>query len=103
LDKPAFLTYDCWSIQFFEEDEIVSRLAMPLLRFLRSEQGPTAVEYALVLALIVVACVIAIGALGTSVTKPFKKYSKSACIWPSASDRDVTRTGARAHISEPAG
>lgn len=53
---------------------------MPLLRFLKREQGPTAVEYALVLALIVVACVIAIGALGTSVTKPFKKYSKSACV-----------------------
>jgi pilus assembly protein Flp/PilA len=75
-----------------EEDEIVSRLTMPLLRFLKREQGPTAVEYALVLALIVVACVVAIGALGTSVTKPFKKYSKSACIWPSANDRGVPRS-----------
>jgi pilus assembly protein Flp/PilA len=49
-------------------------------RFLRREGGPTAVEYALVLALIVVVCVVAISALGSGVTKPFKKYSKSASI-----------------------
>jgi pilus assembly protein Flp/PilA len=50
------------------------------LRFLRREDGPTAVEYALVLALIVVVCVAAISTLGSGVTKPFKKYSKSASI-----------------------
>src|SRR5262245_52622616 len=55
---------------------VMSRLLTPLLRFLRREDGPTAVEYALVLALIVVVCIVAISALGTGVTKPFKKYSK---------------------------
>ena len=54
------------------------RLLTPALRFLQREDGPTAAEYALVLALIVVVCIIAISALGTGVTKPFKKYSKSA-------------------------
>ena len=55
-------------------------LYTPTLRFLRREDGPTAVEYALVLALIVVVCIIAISALGSGVTKPFKKYSKSAAL-----------------------
>jgi Flp pilus assembly pilin Flp len=58
---------------------------MRSVRFHRREDGPTAVEYALVLALIVVVCVVAISALGTSVTRPFKKYSKSAGIWLPAS------------------
>jgi len=58
------------------------RLLTPSLRFLQREDGPTAAEYALVLALIVVVCIIAISALGTGVTKPFKKYSKSAAVMP---------------------
>lgn len=52
------------------------------LRFLRREDGPTAVEYALMVALIVVVCVVAIAALGAGVTRPFKKYSKSAFLTP---------------------
>ena len=35
-----------------------------LANFLRREDGPTAVEYAVMLALIVVVCLTAIGALG---------------------------------------
>lgn len=50
----------------------------PVSRFLRREDGPTAVEYALVLALIVVVCIVGITALGSGVTKPFKKYGNSA-------------------------
>jgi len=34
--------------------------------FLRDEDGPTAVEYAVMLALIIVVCLVAIGALGTT-------------------------------------
>ncbi len=33
--------------------------------FLRSEDGPTAVEYAVMLALIIIVCVAAIGSVGT--------------------------------------
>ena len=50
------------------------------LRFLRREDGPSAVEYPPRAGIIVVVCVVAIGALGSGVTKPFKKYSKSAII-----------------------
>ncbi len=36
------------------------------VRFLREEDGPTAVEYAVMLALIIVVCVAAISTIGTS-------------------------------------
>jgi pilus assembly protein Flp/PilA len=45
------------------------------VRFLRAEDGPTAVEYAVMLALIVVVCLVAITALGTNVNKTFSNVS----------------------------
>ena len=39
--------------------------------FLRREDGPTAVEYAVMLALIIVVCITAITALGTNANKTF--------------------------------
>jgi pilus assembly protein Flp/PilA len=45
------------------------------LDFLRREDGPTAVEYAVMLALIVVVCVAAVGATGTSANKVFGNVS----------------------------
>ena len=39
--------------------------------FLRSEDGPTAVEYAVMLALVVIGCITAIGALGNSTSGSF--------------------------------
>jgi pilus assembly protein Flp/PilA len=40
-------------------------------RFLTSEDGPTAVEYAVMLALIIVACIGIVTTLGTSVSSTF--------------------------------
>jgi len=40
-------------------------------RFLKSEDGPTATEYAVMLALIIVACIATVGALGQSVNTVF--------------------------------
>lgn len=42
-----------------------------LKKFLASEDGPTAVEYAVMLALIVVACITTITAVGTKVDSSF--------------------------------
>jgi pilus assembly protein Flp/PilA len=39
--------------------------------FLRKEDGPTAVEYAVMLSLIIVVCIIAITALGQSTSQTF--------------------------------
>jgi pilus assembly protein Flp/PilA len=41
------------------------------VRFLQREDGPTAVEYAVMLALIIVVCITAITALGTNANKTF--------------------------------
>ena len=40
-------------------------------RFLASEDGPTAVEYAVMLALIIIVCLSAIGALGSATNDTF--------------------------------
>ena len=42
-----------------------------LVRFLKDESGPTAVEYAVMLALIIVVCIAAITALGSNANNTF--------------------------------
>lgn len=44
-------------------------------RFLKSEDGPTAVEYAVMLALIVVVCLTAVTAIGNNAKSTFEKVS----------------------------
>jgi pilus assembly protein Flp/PilA len=46
-------------------------------RFLSSEDGPTAVEYAVMLALIVVVCITVIQSLGTSISGTFSSVQSS--------------------------
>ena len=42
-----------------------------LVKFLKNEDGPTAVEYAVMLALIIVVCITAITTLGTNANNTF--------------------------------
>ena len=42
-----------------------------LVNFLKNEDGPTAVEYAVMLALIIVVCITAITALGSNANNTF--------------------------------
>ncbi len=44
-----------------------------IAEFLRREDGPTAVEYAVMLALIIVVCVNAVTALGNNANKTFTR------------------------------
>ncbi len=46
-------------------------LSIEVKRFLISEDGPTAVEYAVVLALIVIVCLASIAAIGQKATAAF--------------------------------
>jgi pilus assembly protein Flp/PilA len=46
-------------------------LAQRLVRFLKAEDGPTAVEYAVMLALIIVVCITAITTLGSNTNNSF--------------------------------
>jgi len=49
----------------------MNSLALKVQRFLASEDGPTAVEYAVMLALIIVVAMAAIGTVGTSTQGTF--------------------------------
>ena len=49
----------------------MAKLLRPLVRFLKKEDGPTAVEYAVMLALIIVVCLVAITALGSTTSQTF--------------------------------
>ncbi len=52
-------------------------LATKLHRFLVSEDGPTAVEYAVMLALIIIVCLTAISAIGTNANTTFQNVADS--------------------------
>ncbi|HEY3789301.1 MAG TPA: Flp family type IVb pilin [Urbifossiella sp.] len=54
-----------------------------LVNFLKKEDGPTAVEYAVMLALIVVVCIAAITTLGTNANSTFSMVGST--IKPSTS------------------
>jgi len=50
-----------------------SSLCKNVVAFLRNEDGPTAVEYAVMLALIIVVCITAITTLGTNANTTFQE------------------------------
>ncbi|MGW8256591.1 MAG: Flp family type IVb pilin [Thermoguttaceae bacterium] len=52
-------------------------LALKLRRFLVEEDGPTAVEYAVMLALIIIVCLAAIGTIGTNANTTFTNVAGS--------------------------
>ena len=54
-----------------ERARIMKNFAEKLRRFCRSEDGPTAVEYAVMLALIVIVCLTAIRSIGTNTSATF--------------------------------
>jgi pilus assembly protein Flp/PilA len=55
----------------------MKNFALKLRRFMVSEDGPTAVEYAVMLALIVIVCLSAISTLGTNAKTTFTNVGAS--------------------------
>jgi len=62
----------------------MKKFATKVQNFLKSEDGPTAVEYAIMLALIVIVCLTAIQAIGTNAKATFNDI---------ATDLDAARGG----------
>jgi len=50
----------------------MQRLRQAFVNFLANEDGPTAVEYAVMMALIIIACIVSITTLGTNSNKTFQ-------------------------------
>jgi pilus assembly protein Flp/PilA len=48
-----------------------------VVNFVKREDGPTAVEYAVMLALIIVVCIVAITAIGTNANKTFTNVANN--------------------------
>lgn len=59
-------------------------LAKKVQRFLASEDGPTAVEYAVMLALIIIVCMGAITTLGANANTSFTATAGSLATLPTA-------------------
>jgi len=55
----------------------MSKFVTKIQKFLKSEDGPTAVEYAVMLALIVIVCLAAIGSIGTNAKTTFTNVANS--------------------------
>jgi pilus assembly protein Flp/PilA len=53
----------------------MKNFAMKLKRFLKSEDGPTAVEYAVMLSLIIVICLGAVRTIGTNANSTFSSVA----------------------------
>ncbi len=51
----------------------MKNFADSIVNFLKEEDGPTAVEYAVMLALIVVVCLAAVGTIGTNANAKFEE------------------------------
>jgi pilus assembly protein Flp/PilA len=63
---------------------MASRLGRQFVTFLKDESGPTAVEYAVMLALIIVVCVSAITYLGGAANTSFSNTSLNIAAGNSA-------------------
>jgi len=59
------------------EQVMMKAFVAKVRRFLSSEDGPTAVEYAVMISLIVVVCLTAITSIGTNAKTAFSKISTS--------------------------
>ena len=55
----------------------MKKLTQSVVNFLKREDGPTAVEYAVMLALIIVVCIIAITSLGSNANVTFTDVSNA--------------------------
>lgn len=61
------------------------RLAIHLVQFLKKEDGPTAVEYAVMLALIIAICFAAVANIGGSTSSMYDNLALQAAVKPGGS------------------
>ena len=54
-------------------EQVMKKCLGSLIRFMMNEDGPTAVEYAVMLAFIIIVCVVAIRQLGTTTSATFSQ------------------------------
>src|SRR5438874_8613736 len=75
------LLFECHNVSvvsgvFFSRSCPMRMLSQAVVNFIKREDGPTAVEYAVMLSLIIVVCLVAITALGTNASKTFNTVAQ---------------------------
>ena len=55
----------------------MKRFAKVFIKFLKKEDGPTAVEYAVMLLLVIVVVIAAVTSIGTKTSPPFSRVSSN--------------------------
>jgi pilus assembly protein Flp/PilA len=68
---------DHFSSNSRKQGEIMLATLKKIRHFIRSEDGPTAVEYAVMLALIIIVCLVAITSVGTQASTTFSNVASS--------------------------
>lgn len=63
----------------------LTTLKRQVMAFVREEEGATAIEYALIAALIAIACVAALTTAGTSISGLFTRIGNAVGVTPPAS------------------
>jgi len=66
-------SYALKGVHLTREERDMKNFADSIVNFLKEEDGPTAVEYAVMLALIVVVCLAAVGTIGTNAKAKFEE------------------------------
>jgi pilus assembly protein Flp/PilA len=72
IHRGAFLLRD-----LTDRRTLMRNLLQKIQRFVRSDDGPTAVEYAVMIALIVLVCFASIQAVGTNTAPVFQRTAQS--------------------------
>jgi len=62
---------ESWTVRFSKGEIKMQKLSKFVVDFVKREDGPTAVEYAVMLALIIVVCITAVTTLGSNANKTF--------------------------------
>jgi len=82
--RAAESTFLSWTLEarffivvFASREGSVAKAIQAIRQFVECEDGPTAVEYAVMLALIIVVCLLAIGNLGKAASKTFQSAASS--------------------------
>jgi pilus assembly protein Flp/PilA len=65
------------TIVIFHQEIAMRSMTKSIVKFMKREDGPTAVEYAVMLALIVVVCIAAITAIGSSSNQTFSRVGSA--------------------------
>jgi pilus assembly protein Flp/PilA len=58
-------------------ENVMKKFVKNVVEFVKKEDGPTAVEYAVMLALIIVVCIAAVTAIGSNANQQFSRVAST--------------------------